>query len=263
MVLAGCASAPVVTRTPGSLPGYVHNDYRRGDPPLQEALALGYAGVEADVFLVAGELLLGHDRKEVRPDRTLRGVYLEPLRLAAAGRAAIRPDGQPFLLNVELKQDDPAAFAALHALLLEYRDVLVTVEDGRVRDGAVQVVLVGWQPPLAELAALPVRCCAVQRYWRDLPPDHAALPAHLLKLVTVQYPQHFAWDGKGPVPPEFARRLAELRAARDAVPGRWLRVFKVPQRAAVYEALIAGGVDLIGTKKPAASAPLLAVAAGR
>ena len=35
VALAGCASAPVVTRAPGSLPGYVHNDYRRGDPPLR------------------------------------------------------------------------------------------------------------------------------------------------------------------------------------------------------------------------------------
>ena len=47
------------------LPAYAHNDYRN-EAPLSEALALGYSGVEADVYLVNGVLRLGHDRREAQ-----------------------------------------------------------------------------------------------------------------------------------------------------------------------------------------------------
>ena len=93
--------------------------------------------------------------------------------------------------------------------------------------------------------------------YRDLPADHAQILAHLVRLVSVQYQQHFDWRGGGAVPSEFEDHLTELVAARDAVPGRLLRVFKVPRRRAVYEALLAGGVDLIGTKTLDSSAKIL------
>jgi hypothetical protein len=96
----------------------------------------------------------------------------------------------------------------------------------------------------------------VQCYWRDLPPDHAQIPAHLLRLVTARYPEHFQWNGKGPIPAAFHRELAALVTARDAVPGRLLRVFKVPRHRTVYQALRDGGVDLIGTEHLTDSARL-------
>ena len=259
LILLPAACAPRganVTRPPGTLPAYAHNDYRNKHP-LQDALQLGYSGVEADYFLVDGELLVAHERDETRADRTLRNLYLEPLRQIVADSGRVCPDGRSFILNIEAKEPGDESFMALHDLLLEYQEMLTRVDHGQEISGPVQVILVGWIPPWADLAAMPLRCVAVQSYYRDLPPDQAGIPAHLLRLVSVQYPQHFTWQGEGPVPQEFADHLAELITARDAVPGRLLRVFKVPRRRGVYEALIRGGVDLIGTKTLGSSAKLL------
>ncbi len=257
VLLAGCATPGLDgTRPPGSLPAYAHNDYKNRHP-LWDALQAGYRGVEADYFVVDGEILVAHDRDDVQADRTLRGLYLEPLRQIVADSGRVCPDGQTFILNIEAKEDGEASFAALHDLLLEYRQMLTWVDHGREVPGPIQVILVGWQPPLDELAALPQRCVAVQAYARHLPPNQAEIPAHLLRLVTVQYPQHFTWQGEGPVPAEFAAHLASLTALRAEVPGRLLRVFKVPRRRGVYDALLAGGVDLIGTKTLGRSARLL------
>ena len=257
-VLNACAPCELAADRPwGSLPAYAHNDYENSDP-LWDALELGYGGVEADFYLVDGELLVAHDRDEVQPERTLRSLYLEPLRQIVADSGRVCHDGHAFVLNIEAKEPGEAGFAALHALLLEYLDLLTHVDAGQEIPGPVQVILVGWQPPLAELAAMPVRCVAVQSYYRDLPENHAEIPAHLLRLVTVQYSQHFFWQGAGSPPKEFFDKLARMKAARDAVPGRLWRVFKVPRRRAVYEALRDEGVDLIGTKKLRPSACLLA-----
>src|SRR5207244_7981145 len=58
---------------------HAHNDYEH-KRPLQDALDHGFCSVEADVFLVDGQMLVGHDRKDLRPGRTLEKLYLEPLR---------------------------------------------------------------------------------------------------------------------------------------------------------------------------------------
>lgn len=57
-----------------------HNDYWR-PYPLFSALAAGCTGIEADVWLAEdGEtLLVGHDKKSLRKERTLDRMYLDPL----------------------------------------------------------------------------------------------------------------------------------------------------------------------------------------
>ncbi|KAF2432105.1 hypothetical protein EJ08DRAFT_609857 [Tothia fuscella] len=57
-----------------------HNDYWR-PYPLFSALAAGCTGVEADVWLSddGKDLLVGHDRSQLHPGRTLKSMYLDPL----------------------------------------------------------------------------------------------------------------------------------------------------------------------------------------
>ncbi|MGD9545928.1 MAG: hypothetical protein AB7V45_00140 [Candidatus Krumholzibacteriia bacterium] len=247
---AGPAAAPAADPAagfPATLPAYAHNDYLN-DRPLQDALDGGFRGVEADYFLVDGELLVAHDIEDLRPGRTLEALYLRPLRERIDRLGCVQPGEPVFYLNIESKREGPETYDALHDVLSTYEDILTTVRDGEVISGPVQVILVGWFPPLADLAAQPVRYAAVQSHFKELPADHASYPAHLLKLITVKYRDEFAWNGCPPRPGEFTWRLHEVRQARNAVPGRVLRVFAVPGSAEVCAALLAGGMDLIGTK---------------
>ena len=47
--------------------------------PLFEALDNGFCSVEADIYLVNGELLVAHERFQTKPEKTLQLLYLEPL----------------------------------------------------------------------------------------------------------------------------------------------------------------------------------------
>lgn len=64
------------------MPCHSHNDYWRA-VPLFEALALGCAGVEADIYLPAKagseSLLVGHTPSSLTQDRTLQNLYIGPL----------------------------------------------------------------------------------------------------------------------------------------------------------------------------------------
>ena len=238
--LAGGSPTPLI-------PAYAHNDYQNARP-LFAALELGFRGVEVDYFLIDGELRVGHTPSETQPGRTVESLYLAPLRERIRKYGSVHPGGGVFILNIESKLAGQETYDALHELLSRYEDVLTVVRDGVEYPGAVQVILVGWHPPLGYLADQPVRYAAVQAHYRSLPSDHERYPGHLLKLLSQNYNEKLLIRTGEPVSPRLKRRLESLSDAAHAVPGRIVRVYNVPTKRAVYEALLASGVDLIGTK---------------
>src|SRR2546430_17530750 len=58
---------------------HAHNDYEH-KRPLFDALDHGFCSIEADIYLVDGQLLVAHMRSQVKPERTLEKLYLDPLR---------------------------------------------------------------------------------------------------------------------------------------------------------------------------------------
>jgi hypothetical protein len=90
VVLSGFVSAAearqrgsVGADTVGLERAHAHNDYEH-DRPLYDALDHRFKSVEADIWLVDGELVVAHDAEDVpqaaEQGRTLRSLYLEPLR---------------------------------------------------------------------------------------------------------------------------------------------------------------------------------------
>src|SRR5438034_4524920 len=59
--------------------GHAHNDYEH-KRPLFDALDNGFCSVEADIYLVNGQLLVAHERFQAKPEKTLQSLYLDPLR---------------------------------------------------------------------------------------------------------------------------------------------------------------------------------------
>lgn len=60
-------------------PAHAHNDYLQ-KRPLFDALENGFRSLEADVFSQGDSLYVAHDRKDIQQGRTLRKLYLEPLK---------------------------------------------------------------------------------------------------------------------------------------------------------------------------------------
>src|SRR6266576_852064 len=73
-----CGAVAAENPTP-LLQAHAHNDYEH-KRPLLDALDHGFCSFEADIYLVNGQLLVAHDRSQVKTDRTLQSLYLDPLR---------------------------------------------------------------------------------------------------------------------------------------------------------------------------------------
>ena len=106
--------------------------------------AVSFNSVEADVYLIDGKLLVAHDRKDVKPDRTLESLYLDPLReRIKANGGRVYKDGPTIFLLVDVKTAAEDTYAALDKVLANYADIVSVVKDGKFEAKAVTVVLSG------------------------------------------------------------------------------------------------------------------------
>ena len=106
ILITGSCSRNLTPTGPKPLPrAHAHNDYEH-DRPLFDALDHGFTSVEADIHLVDGELFVAHDSDEIKPDRTLRSLYLEPLngRISQNG-GRVYPNGPQFTLFIDIKTE--------------------------------------------------------------------------------------------------------------------------------------------------------------
>ena len=226
---------------------HAHNDYRH-ERPLHDALAHGFTGVEADIFLVDGDLYVAHDRDEITPERTLRRLYLDPLRdRVRQNGGSVYPNGPQITLLIDIKSDAAATYKVLDSVLAEYKDVFTCFgSDGRSEKAVLAVV--SGNRPYELMASQKFRYAGYDGRLSDLISD---APADLIALVSDRWTAHFKWTGEGEIPSEESRKLREIvRKAHEK--GRRLRFWATPDRSSpardtLWRELTAAGVDMINT----------------
>ncbi|MEV7845074.1 phosphatidylinositol-specific phospholipase C/glycerophosphodiester phosphodiesterase family protein [Streptomyces cyaneofuscatus] len=256
---AGVAAASPVAASPATVGrpsrprplrhAHAHNDYLH-PRPLHDALAHGFTSVEADIFLVDGELLVAHDPAGLDPSRTLAGLYLEPLRaLVRAGHGSVHPHHRrPLQLLIDIKADGVAAYRELDRQLARYGPLFTRYHHGRVRRGAVTAVISGDRAARAPMEAQRTRLAFYDGRLDDL---GTASPASFTPLISANWTQTFGWLGAGPFPRAERDRLRTLVLAAHRE-GRRIRFWATPdlpgpERDAVWSELLAAGVDHLNT----------------
>lgn len=151
------------------------------------------------------------------PGVTLESLYLDPLDELVQGRAgSVYPgwDGE-FQLLVDIKSDAEQTWAAIEAELEEHRTMLSRVSNGKVKQGAVSVVISG-NRPLATRAADQQRVSFYDGRATDL---GSAFPSSLMPLISNNWNQLFTWQGVGELAAAeraaVVVRLGRLRRDRD------------------------------------------------
>jgi hypothetical protein len=221
---------------------HAHNDYHH-TRPLLDALDHAFCSIEADVFLVDGALLVGHDRDELKPHRTLQSLYLDPLRERVKRNGGrVYRDGPAVTLLIDIKSEAAETYRAVHQILARYSDMLTRVDGAVVTPGAVTVVISG-NRPYEQIAASSPRYAGIDGRLADL---DAEAPAHLVPWISDNWGDHFRWQGAGRMPPTERSKLEGIvdRAHRA---NRRVRFWATPEDARVWTVLYEAGVDLINT----------------
>ncbi|MGW1345174.1 glycerophosphodiester phosphodiesterase family protein [Kribbella sp. NPDC002412] len=236
--------APAVRALPSA---HAHNDYEHRRP-LQDALDRGFNSVEADVWLVDGELRVAHDLEDAVPGRNLESLYLKPLAdRVRENHGQVYKHGRDFQLLIDIKSDGPSTYAAIDQELKKYRGISTVFINGRVVRGAVTAVISG-NRPLDVLKAQKVRYAGYDGRLADL---QSGMPASLMPLVSDNWTNHFTWTGIGPMPTAEKTKLHDIVVQAHHA-GYRVRFWATPDirgaaREALWSELEAAGVDHINT----------------
>lgn len=218
-----------------------HNDYLQRVPFYQAYAQQAYL-IEADVFALEDEesLLVGHNRKELRPDRVLETMYIRPIVdvFKANGGRAWRDSEKRFMLLIDLKTSTETTLPAVVNLISKYREVF----DEALNPYAVTVVISGDMPHPSGFDDFP------QFIWFDgrLTTDYSVDQLKRIALVSAPFSNYSKWNGEGELSREDGKRLVKaIKNAHDW--GKKIRFWGAPDVATAWNTLHRMGVDIINT----------------
>ncbi|MCE3014493.1 MAG: phosphatidylinositol-specific phospholipase C/glycerophosphodiester phosphodiesterase family protein [Pirellula sp.] len=221
---------------------HAHNDYLH-ERPLLDALDQGFCSVEADIFLVNGELLVAHTRVELSPKRTLQSLYLDPLQeRIAKNKGFVHAGVDSFTLLIDIKTNGEETYRALHRVLTKYADMLTRVDNGTVKKGPITAIVSG-NRPVEAIQSESLRLVGIDGRLSDLDSDKES---HLLPLISDNWTSHFQWRGKGEIDPKELSKLRSIVGKAHAK-NRLVRFWASPDNESVWRLLRDEKVDLINT----------------
>ncbi|THH11614.1 hypothetical protein EW145_g544 [Phellinidium pouzarii] len=200
--------------------------------PLLDALSLGVASVESDVWLINGTLFVGHELAALTDVRTFASLYVDPLVQIVEGEnpqneftlnqtslnGVFDMDGtMPLQLLVDIKTDGVEALPFILEALepLRSRGFLTTFANGTITPAPILVIGTG-NSPLEQVKELSPR-----DYFFDAPLDqltnatlNTTWDVTLSPIASCDYGTAVGWSGIGNI--TDAQRSAILTLVSDA-----------------------------------------------
>lgn len=229
------------------IPAHSHNDYEH-TRPLFDALDCNFKSIEADVYLIGDSLFVAHNSEDIKPGRTLRKLYLDPLKKQIEkNKGSVYGNGEEVILFIDIKDDGLKTYQLLDKILQEYKKEISVFENGKKAEKNIMVVVSG-NRPFEFMKSQTVRYAGFDGRLEDIDSD---IPVSLMPVISDNWAKYFTWDASGNLPQNEKKKLLELaRKAKNK--GYLLRFWNTPgktaeQRIAVWKEMQDAGVGLIGT----------------
>ena len=239
LVLAALLPLSLAAQQPVVL--HSHNDYNR-TAPFWEAYSQHCRSIEADVHWYEGELLVGHDVEDLKPENTFLRMYVDPIVRTFRANGGKMWAGSPdrLMLMVELKSATEPELTEVIKLLEQFPDVFCS-PDG------VQIAITGNTPAKEHFCDYP----AWIGYDGDIRDNYTPEQLERVALVSNSF-RMFAkkWNGKGRmIDPELDAVNAAIAKVHSW--GKPIRFWEAPEGTTAYFTFWKLGVDIINTDKPA------------
>ena len=166
-----------------------HNDYVQ-DIPFWKAYNEGFGSVEADIFLVNNELLVGHEAKHLQKDRTFEAMYLAPLRACIERNKGhvFADSGKQLQLLIDIKTDSIGTLKKLVEVLQKYPSLTA--------NPSLRFVITGKRPEESLFTTYP------PFIWfdGDLLKEYSKTALTRIAMLSDDFTRYSNWNGKGILP---------------------------------------------------------------
>ncbi len=212
-----------------------HNDYEQSTP-FWLAYKEAFGSIEADIFLVDGQLLVAHEEKELQPQLTLEKLYLEPILhcLRRNGGHLYADSTRSLQLLIDIKTDSIHTLDKLVETLRKYPEL--------ANCPSLKFAITGNRPDPVLFPGYPDFIQFDGELFRDY--DKAALDKII--MLSDDFEQYSRWKGKGKLP---AKDRAVLQAAvlKAHKWGKPVRFWDAPDSINAWKQFESLKVDYINT----------------
>lgn len=209
-----------------------HNDYAQAEP-FWGAYNLRCGSIEADVYLQQGELMVAHLPTEIRPERTLAKMYLEPLDTQLQGQK-----GYPLQLLIDLKTPATATLDTLVSQLQKWPTLTHP-------NSPIKIVISGNMPTPQDFDRYPNWIHFDGRFTQV----YSAAQLERVALMSMSFGNVGKWNSKGPLDATTYQKAVEWVQKAHQM-GKKIRFWATPDTPQAWQTLQQMQADWIGTDTP-------------
>ncbi|MCC8425138.1 hypothetical protein [Mucilaginibacter sp. UR6-11] len=213
-----------------------HNDYAN-NTPFYKAFYNGFNSIEADIFLVDGVLLVSHSDKYLEPERTLKGMYLQPILYALR-----RDTTRRLCLLIDVKREYSQVLPKLVKELRPLKMYLLSKENPT---GRLKILISGNRPVPADYHKYP----SVLWFDDDLVYPHTQAQWDRVGQVSLNFENWSKWKGTGAIAEADRKKLQKTVDSVHTYTGKLVRFWGGPDVPEAWDVQINIGADVIGTDR--------------
>lgn len=229
-----CAVTNAQVKKYTSSNAHAHNDYEH-PVPFYTAYNAGFGSIEADVFPVNGTLVVAHSKSDIRAQRTLKALYLEPLLKELSADTSLRVK-----LLVDIKEDHKVVLPLLVQELEPLKQYLSTEQ----APNRLTILISGTRPPPAEYKNYPEFIL----FDNDLSLSHLPNEWNRVGLVSLPFTKLSAWKGEGDISRKDKKAVRHIIDSVHSA-GKPIRFWAAPDMETSWKLQMKLHADLIGTDK--------------
>ncbi len=218
-----------------------HNDYEQ-NIPFWTALSGGLSSIEVDIFLRNGRLYATHEEHEIREERTIESLYLEPLKQALELGL---PLPEKLQLLVDLKSEADATLGRLTEVLKAYPEITA--------NNNISIVISGNRPSPEKYTGYP-EYILFDYQSLERPADEEIWEK--VAMVSLSFRNYSEWNGLGRLTAGDYEKVKAVIDRAHAM-GKPFRFWGAPDSKTAWKAFTDMGVDFINTDMPFRAAEYL------
>jgi len=212
-----------------------HNDYEQ-KIPYWMAYDQEFGSVEADIFLRDSNLIVAHDEKELKYNRSFKTLYLENIDSCLNKNAGYpyKDTSLNLQLLIDIKTDSITTLAKLIFLLEQFPAL--------IHNRHISIVITGNRPAPDTFSNYP------DFVWFDgiLSRSYAQDQLSRIKMFSDNFQHYSHWNGEGQMPVEDIEQL-KSRISKAHQDGIRVRLWNAPDFINAWAQLIKLKVDYINT----------------
>lgn len=222
-----------------TLNAHSHNDYAN-DVPFLLAYNNHFGSIETDIWVVNGDLFVAHNESDIKPEKTLEILYLQPIIKAFRDNK-----GKPwndrstsFQLLIDLKTAVEPTLSLLVEKLRKYPDVF----DTKINPLAVRIVITGNRSGPEAFSQYPdfifFDGLLKQKYNAD--------QLKRIALYSENIRQFSLWYGEGEIVEKEKIRLNQVIDSVHSI-GKKIRFWNTPDNSNAWETYMKMHIDYLNT----------------